>query len=152
MEGNLHGIISTAPMILIKVISFFSRPLSTYFKEIFQNDHFNRLVGNDDFFLHKREDVEVKNPEENNTAGSSRKRRDYQSINDNKYYVKNLQMRFNSSISNCWNGACGLLISRVCNNVAESYRNLALQINPHILEQGRNGCSYYHLCARQTTI
>ena len=92
-------------------------PLSTYFQEIFQNDHFNRLVGNDDFFLHKREDVEVENPEENNTAGSSRKRRDYQSINDNKFYVKNLQMRFNSSISNCWNGACGLLISRVRNNL-----------------------------------
>ena len=82
-------------------------------------------LGNDDFFLHKREDVEVKNPEENNTAGTSRKRRDYQSINDNKFYVKNLQMRFNSSISNCWNGACGLLISRVCSNVTESYRNLA---------------------------
>lgn len=81
-------------------------------QEIFKNHNFNRLVGNDDFFLHRRENVEVKDIEENNTAESSRKRRDYQSINENLFYHKNLQMRFNSSISNCWNGACGLLISR----------------------------------------
>ena len=92
---------------------FFLLKSKTYFEAIFKNPDFNRLVGNDDFFLHGRTDVEVKDAQENNTTG--RKRRDYASINGNKFYLKNLQMRFNSSISNCWNGACGLLISRVSN-------------------------------------
>ena len=92
-----------------------------FFEEIFENDDFNRLVGKDDFFLHPRETVEVNNAEENNTPRSLRKRRDYPTINNNKNYLKNLQMRFNSSISNCWNGACGLLISRVSINLTLPY-------------------------------
>ena len=105
---------------------------ANYCSGIFKDDHFNRLVGNDDFFLHSREDVEVKSSEENDTTGSSRKRRDYQSINVNPSYQKNLLMRFNSSISNCWNGACGLLISRVRQNEIQIGPPNVIRI--HILE------------------